>query len=148
MIPSSSSKADRSALCENWPRRLNRLVPCLPWNGSNASCAVPLIIRNSSALPNYATDSAKSEVANLLNNSRPAGNGSRKLVSNQAGGWAAGNCARSALLGSRKSLRWPFLNEPSASFNVICGGQPAVASVTFSTTPTAWDILWTMISPR
>jgi len=55
---------------------------------------------------------------------------------------------RSEALGSRKSLSFPLFNEPSFSFNVISGGQPAFASTTLSTTPTTREILWTIVSPR
>ena len=62
--------------------------------------------------------------------------------------WAAGNFARSLPLGARKSLNRPFFNVPSVSFKVICGVQPARASVTCVTTPTERESLCTMISPR
>src|SRR5438093_5713393 len=55
---------------------------------------------------------------------------------------------RSAGVGSRKSLSLPFLREPSSSFKVISGGHPNLASSTLSTTPTAREILWTIVSPR
>ena len=45
-------------------------------------------------------------------------------------GSGAGTFFRSVPLGSRNSLSFPFLKEPSASFNVISGGQPSLASRT------------------
>jgi hypothetical protein len=38
-----------------------------------------------------------------------------------------GTFFRSARLGSRNSLSFPFLKVPSATFNVISGGQPSLA---------------------
>jgi hypothetical protein len=144
---------------DSWPRPFN------PTNGAGLETGGPFVdvlpstsissLKPASGMPHEIASSAGALIATCIE--------VRDGIANCRGGRRSGRelhlftqiaiqegeiSFRSALLGSRKSLSLPFLMEPSFNFKVISGGHPSRASITFSTTPTACESLWTMVSPR